>query len=77
VLYGCHNRLLAHKEALFSHLVRRWRDLFDTGFEVLPYDLISTYFESDPPLDEEDKRRFGYSRDHRFDRDTRRAAAGL
>lgn len=67
VLYGCHDRLLAHKEALFSHLVGRWRDLFNASFEVLLYDLTSTYFESDPPLDEEDKRRFGYSRDHRFD----------
>jgi len=34
---------------------------------VLLYDLTSTYFESDPPLDEDDKRRHGYSRDHRFD----------
>jgi len=29
---------------------------------VLLYDLTSTYFESDPPLDEQDKRRHGYSR---------------
>lgn len=36
VLYGCHDRLLAHKEALFSHLVGRWRDLFNVSFEVLP-----------------------------------------
>jgi transposase len=34
---------------------------------VLLYDLTSTYFESDPPLDEDDKRRHGYSRDHRPD----------
>ena len=67
VLYGCHDRLLAHKEALFTHLTGRWRDLFNVSFEVLLYDLTSTYFESDPPLDEEDKRRHGYSRDHRFD----------
>ena len=67
LLYGCHGRLLKHKEALFSHLMGRWRDLFNVSFEVLLYDLTSTYFESDPPLDENDKRRFGYSRDHRFD----------
>jgi hypothetical protein len=67
VLYGCHDRLLAHKEALFTHLTERWRDLFNVSFEVLLYDLTSTYFESDPPLDEEDKRRHGYSRDHRPD----------
>jgi hypothetical protein len=67
VLYACHDRLLAHKEALFTHLTERWRDLFNARFEVLLYDLTSTYFESDPPLDEQDKRRHGYSRDHRPD----------
>ena len=66
-LYRCHDRLLEHKRALFDHLVRRWRDLFNATFDVLLYDLTSTYFESDPPLDEEDKRRYGYSRDRRFD----------
>jgi transposase len=66
-LYVCHDRLLAHKEALFSHLTERWRDLFNVSFDVLLYDLTSTYFESDPPLDEDDKRRHGYSRDHRPD----------
>jgi len=67
VLYGCHDRLLEHKRALFTHLTDRWRDLFNVNFEVLLYDLTSTYFESDPPLDESDKRRHGYSRDHRSD----------
>ena len=67
VLYGCHDKLLEHQEALFSHLVDRWGDLFNASFEVLLYDLTSTYFESDPPLDEDDKRRHGYSRDHRPD----------
>ena len=66
-LYACHDRVLAHKEALFGHLVGRWRDLFNAAFDVLLYDLTSTYFESDPPLDENDKRRHGYSRDHRGD----------
>jgi transposase len=67
MLYACHDRLLEHKEALFDHLVRRWRDLFNVSFDVLLYDLTSTYFESDPPADDEDKRRYGYSRDHRPD----------
>ena len=62
-LYACHDRLLEHKEAVFDHLVSRWRDLFNARFDVLLYDLTSTYFESDPPADEEDKRRYGYSRD--------------
>jgi hypothetical protein len=43
-LYACHDRLLAHKDALFSHLVERWRDLFNVSFDVLLYDLTSTYF---------------------------------
>ena len=66
-LYGCHDLLLEHKQALFDHLVGRWRDLFNLSFEVLLYDLTSTYFESDPPSDDNDKRRFGYSRDKRSD----------
>jgi hypothetical protein len=66
-LYACHDRLLAHKQALFDHLVDRWRDLFNASFDVLLYDLTSTYFEADPPFPEGDKRRHGYSRDHRPD----------
>jgi hypothetical protein len=66
-LYACHDLLLEHKPALFDHLVGRWRDLFNASFEVLLYDLTSTYFESDPSQDENDKRRFGYSRDKRSD----------
>ena len=48
-LYGCHDHLLEHKRALFDHLIGRWRDLFNLSFEVLLYDLTSTYFESAPP----------------------------
>lgn len=66
-LYECHDRLLEHKGALFSHLTQRWQDLFGAKYDVLLYDLTSTYFESDPPTDPEDKRRFGYSRDKRSD----------
>ena len=66
-LYACHDLLLEHKPALFDQLMGRWRDLFNASFEVLLYDLTSTYFESDPPQDENDKRRFGYSRDKRSD----------
>ncbi len=66
-LYRCLDKVLDHKAALFSHLRQRWQDLFGAGFEVLLYDLTSTYFESPPPDDEEDKRRHGYSRDKRSD----------
>jgi hypothetical protein len=66
-LYRCHDRLLAHKQAVFDHLVGRWRDLFNASFDVLLYDLTSTYFEANPPFPDDDKRRFGYSRDKRSD----------
>ena len=67
-LYACHDRLLEDKDALFAHLVGRWRDLFNARFDVLLYDLTSTYFEIDAAqLPEGDKRRHGYSRDHRPD----------
>src|SRR5713226_4352342 len=67
-LYACHDLLLAHKEALFSHLVGRWRDLFNADFDVLLYDLTSTYFEVNASdLPEGTKRRHGYSRDKRPD----------
>ena len=66
-LYRCLDHLLPHKRALFAHLTARWRDLFNASYEILLYDLTSTYFESDPPEDPHDPRRFGYSRDQRSD----------
>jgi hypothetical protein len=67
-LYACHDLLLAHKQALFRHLTERWRDLFNASFEVLLYDLTSTYFEVNASdLPEDSKRRHGYSRDKRPD----------
>jgi transposase len=66
-LYRCLDRLLEHREELFKYLKERWQDQFGAKFDVLLYDLTSTYFESDPPFPEGDKRRFGYSRDKRSD----------
>jgi transposase len=66
-LYRCLDKLVAHKRELFSHLCERWTTLFGARYEVLLYDLTSTYFESDPPFGEGDKRKFGYSRDKRSD----------
>jgi transposase len=66
-LYRCLDRLLEHKQTLFDHLTGQWRDLFHAKYEVLLYDLTSTYFESDPPFPEKDKRKFGHSRDKRKD----------
>ncbi len=59
-LYDCHDLLLKYKAALFDHLVGRWRDLFNVSFDVLLYDLTSSYFEIEPPLSDADKRQFGY-----------------
>ena len=66
-LYRCLDLILPWKEELFVHLKQRWSDLFGARYEVLLYDLTSTYFESDPPENPEDPRRFGYSRDKRSD----------
>ena len=61
-LYCCHDLLLGHtsREAGFGHLRERWADLFGARYEILLYDLTSTYFECDVPPDETDPRRFGY-----------------
>ena len=64
-LYRCLDKLAGHKRAFFSFLRERWETLFEARFDVLLYDLTSTYFESDPTFS--DKRRFGYSRDKRSD----------
>jgi len=66
-LYRCLDKVLEHRPALFEHLRRRWEDLFGAKFEVLLYDLTSTYFESAPPFPQGDKRQHGYSRDKRPD----------
>jgi hypothetical protein len=66
-LYRCHDLILPWKEELFAHLRTRWSDLFGAKFDVLLYDLTSTYFECDVPVDENDPRRFGHSRDKRSD----------
>ena len=67
LVYRCLDKLVEHRPALFTHLRWRWQDLFGARFDVLLYDLTSTYFESDPPDDDSDKRRHGYSRDKRPD----------
>ena len=64
-LYRCLDKLTLHKQAMFTFLGERWKELFAADFEVLLYDLTSTYFECDPPG--YGKRKFGYSRDKRSD----------
>lgn len=64
-LYRCLDKLVDHKRDFFSFLTNRWHEMFNIKFDVLLYDLTSTYFECDPPGS--GKRKFGYSRDKRPD----------
>ena len=66
-LYRCLDKLVQHKDELFKFLVARWGELFDARFDVLLYDLTSTYFETDTERNEQDLRQYGYSRDKRGD----------
>ena len=66
-LYRCLDRLVEHKDELFKFLKRRWGELFGAKFDVLLYDLTSTYFETDQERGPADLRQFGYSRDKRGD----------
>jgi transposase len=64
-LYRCLDRVLEHKQELFIWLKQKWADLFHADFEVLLYDLTSTYFEGE--MERNPKARRGYSRDGRPD----------
>jgi transposase len=64
-LYRCLDRILGHKEDLCKHLKRRWEDMFGIEFDVLLYDITSTYFEG--LCEQNPKAKFGYSRDKRSD----------
>jgi transposase len=64
-LYRCRDRVLEHKQDLFVHLQQRWKDLFDAEFDLLLYDLTSTYVEGE--AEQNPKARYGYSRDKRPD----------
>jgi transposase len=64
-LYRCLDRVLEHKQELFLWLRQKWADLFQADFEVLLYDLTSTYFEG--AMEENPKAKYGHSRDKRTD----------
>ena len=64
-LYRCLDRVLEHQQDLFVHLQQRWKDLFDAEFDLLLYDLTSTYVEGE--AEQNPKARYGYSRDKRPD----------
>ena len=63
-LYRALDRVLTHKGAIERHLVQRLGELFDLDYDLLLYDVTSTYFEgvADPEIAKR-----GYSRDHRPD----------
>jgi hypothetical protein len=64
-LYRCLDRVLEHKQELFVWLRQKWADLFQADFEVLAYDLTSTYLEG--AMEENPKAKYGHSRDKRKD----------
>ena len=64
-LYRCLDRVLPHKQELFVWLKQKWADLFHSDFEVLLYDLTSSYFEGE--MEQNPKAKRGYSRDKRPD----------
>jgi len=64
-LYQCLDRLDQHRAALFTHLQGRWKDLFGATYDLLLYDLTSTYFEGE--MEQAPKAKHGYSRDKRSD----------
>ena len=64
-IYRALDKLLPHKEAIETHLRARVGELFDVSYDLLLYDITSTYFEGQCPRNPMAKR--GYSRDHRAD----------
>jgi transposase len=64
-LYEALDRLLPHKPALEQHLKERLGNLFDLKYELLLYDVTSTYFEGQCRANPQARR--GYSRDSRPD----------
>jgi transposase len=64
-LYRCLDRILKHKRDLFVHLQQRWKNLFEVSFDVLLYDLTSTYVEGE--AEQNPKAKHGDSRDGRPD----------
>lgn len=64
-LYRAHDHLLPHKEAIEQHLRRRMGELFSIDYDLLLYDVTSTYFEG--LAEKNDLAKRGHSRDHRSD----------
>ena len=64
-LYRVLDEILPLKENIEKHLKSKWETLFDTGFDLMLYDVTSIYFEGEAKANPQAQR--GYSRDHRPD----------
>jgi len=64
-LYQCLDKILPYKDELCAYLKHQWETLFDIDYEVLLYDLTSTYFEG--LCEQNPKAQFGHSKDRRSD----------
>jgi hypothetical protein len=64
-LYQCLDKILPYKDELCQYLKARWETLFDISYDVLLYDLTSTYFEG--LCLQNPKAQFGHSKDRRSD----------
>lgn len=64
-LYRCLDHILPHKNALCEHLKTQWETIFDLEYDILLYDLTSTYFEG--MCQGIPKAKFGHSKDRRND----------
>ena len=64
-LYECLDKILPYKDELCQYLKERWETLFDISYDVLLYDLTSTYFEG--LCEQNPKAQFGHSKDRRSD----------
>lgn len=64
-LYRALDKVLVHKDALQRYLKERWGELFAIEYDIILYDITSTYFEGQAANNPQAK--YGYSRDHRRD----------
>ena len=64
-LYRCLDRIMPHKDDLCRHLKQQWETMFKLQYDVLLYDLTSTYFEG--LCKRNPKAKFGHSKDRRGD----------
>ena len=64
-LYRCLDRIVQYKDELCKYLKDQWQMMFDLEYDVLLYDITSTYFEG--LCKQNPKARFGHSKDRRSD----------